>query len=47
MFFIQIEIRFNIEPINTSIDPKAQIKQIGTIECLKDFRDLPTMNVVF
>ena len=46
-FLFRIELRINIEPIKTSIDPRAQVKQTGTIECLKDFRDSPTMNVVF
>jgi AP-2 complex subunit alpha len=41
------ELRIHIEPINTIIDPKAQVKQTGTIECLRDFRDLPVMNVTF
>ncbi|CAF5079193.1 unnamed protein product, partial [Rotaria sp. Silwood1] len=40
-------LRLNIEPIKTTIDPKAQIKQLGTIECLKEFRDLPKINFTF
>ena len=31
----------------STIDPGAQAKQIGTIECLKDFRQLPKMNISF
>jgi hypothetical protein len=36
-----------METIKTSIDPKAQSKQLGTIECLRDYQDLPKMNVTF
>ncbi len=36
-----------MEQIKTSIDPKAQIKQTGIIECLKEFKDVPKMNVAF
>ncbi|CAF5144342.1 unnamed protein product, partial [Rotaria magnacalcarata] len=34
-------------PIKTGIDPKAQIKQSGTIECLKEFQELPIINLTF
>ncbi|CAF3456951.1 unnamed protein product [Rotaria sp. Silwood1] len=44
---LESELRLNIEPIKTTIDPKAQIKQLGTIECLKEFRDLPKINFTF
>ena len=39
-------MRFNIEPIKSGIDPKAQIKQSGTIECLKEFQELNFYNVL-
>ncbi|CAM4780291.1 unnamed protein product [Rotaria magnacalcarata] len=44
---LESDIRFNIEPIKTGIDPKAQIKQSGTIECLKEFQELPIINLTF
>ncbi|UJR23024.1 hypothetical protein I4U23_026050 [Adineta vaga] len=40
-------LRINMESIQTTIDPRAQIKQAGTIECLQDFHDLPKMSVTF
>ena len=36
-----------MEPIKSTIDPRAQIKQTGTIDCLKEFNDLPKMNITF
>ena len=42
-----IDLRINIEPVHTTIDPRAQLKQTGTVECLRDFRDLPVMIVTF
>ncbi|CAF1367403.1 unnamed protein product [Adineta steineri] len=41
------DLRINMEPIKSSIDSKAQIKQAGTIECIKDYGNLPKMNVAF
>ncbi|CAF4257305.1 unnamed protein product, partial [Rotaria magnacalcarata] len=36
-----------MEPTKATIDSRAQIKQSGTIDCLKDFRDLPKMSITF
>ncbi|CAF0846386.1 unnamed protein product [Rotaria sordida] len=44
---LESELRLNLEPIKPTIDPKAQIKQSGTIECLQEFRDLPKINFSF
>ncbi|CAF3795874.1 unnamed protein product [Rotaria sordida] len=44
---LESELRMNMEPIKTTIDSRAQIKQSGTIDCLKDFYDLPKMNITF
>ncbi|CAF1162721.1 unnamed protein product [Adineta ricciae] len=41
------ELRIHMEPVQTTLDPRAQIKQVGTIECLKDYRDLPKMSLSF
>ncbi|CAF0857773.1 unnamed protein product [Adineta ricciae] len=44
---LQTALRMNFDPIKSTIDPKAQIKQTGTIDCIKDFAELPTMNISF
>jgi hypothetical protein len=36
-----------MESIKSTIDPQAQIKQTGTIDCLKEFSDLPKMTITF
>jgi hypothetical protein len=46
-FFLYIELRINMEPIKSTIDPRAQIKQIGKIDCIREFYDLPKMNITF
>ena len=42
-----LELRVQLEPIAANIDPKAQVKQRGTIECLKEFEDIPKMCLTF
>ncbi|UJR25875.1 hypothetical protein I4U23_007225 [Adineta vaga] len=44
---LQSELQINMEPLKSTIDPKAQIKQMGTIKCIKDFYDFPMMNISF
>jgi len=36
-----------MEPIKSTIDPRAQIKQTGKIDCIKEFNDLPKMTITF
>jgi hypothetical protein len=36
-----------MEPIKSTIDPRAQIKQSGKIDCIREFNDLPKMNITF
>jgi hypothetical protein len=36
-----------MEPIKSAIDPRAQIKQTGQIDCVKEFYDLPKMTITF
>ncbi|CAF4193849.1 unnamed protein product, partial [Rotaria magnacalcarata] len=33
---LESELRMNMEPTKATIDSRAQIKQSGTIDCLKD-----------
>ena len=42
-----LELRIQMEPMPSSVEPKAQIKQRGTIECLKDFQEMPKISVSF
>ncbi|CAF0971989.1 unnamed protein product [Adineta steineri] len=44
---LESELRINMEPVKSTIDPRAQSKQTGTIDCIADFRDLPMMNISF
>ncbi|CAF4690086.1 unnamed protein product [Rotaria sp. Silwood1] len=44
---LESELRINMEPIKGTIDSRAQLKQSGTIDCIKDFYDLPKMNITF
>ncbi len=46
-YFIILELRFNMDPIKSTIDPRAQLKQTGTIDCLKEFHDVPKMTITF
>lgn len=47
LFIFHLELRVAMEPMPSAIDPGAQVKQIGIIECLKDFRQLPKMTLSF
>ncbi|CAF0755718.1 unnamed protein product [Didymodactylos carnosus] len=42
-----LELRVDAEQIKSTIEPKTQTKQMLTIECLKEFRDIPKMNLSF
>ncbi|CAF0860690.1 unnamed protein product [Didymodactylos carnosus] len=41
------QLRVNAEQIKSTIESKAQSKQLLTIECLKEFQDMPKISVSF
>ena len=42
-----LALRVNMEPIPSTIDSRAQIKQMGTCECLKEYQHAPKMTLAF
>lgn len=36
-----------MEPVKSTVDARAQVKQSGTIDCIKEFLDLPQLTIVF
>lgn len=45
--FVDVDLRILMDPVQSTIEPRAQAKQTGTIDCLKDFKDSPRMNLSF
>ena len=42
-----LELRIHMEPMKSSIEPRVQSKQNVKIDCLKEFTDLPKLNLTF
>jgi len=36
-----------MEPVKSTVDARAQVKQSGTIDCIKEFLDSPQLTIVF